>query len=434
MTKVLGILSVAALMQAGASLAAAAESPRLLSQSGSNRATAYVESSKIIRFGDRAHVSWLEKRGGDFSVCIQTFDTRTGEASPIFTVGEAQDNHGGPALTVDADGFLHILYYPHHSPMRYRRSLKPNDASAWTAAEEFGIDLTYPAVVCSKDGTLIMLARRSFEERPWDLELWRKRPGQEWARVGSVLRARYGNYAQFAASLAWGSDHTTLHLATRVYEKGEWDGQEEPATTIGYLRSVDGGDSWTRADGRAVALPATAETVDRIAVSRAGEGSVHAIGSMAVSADGRPYVPYSVRRGAASDAYLATLGEKGEWERRHLNPYLKDKYSDWDLFMYGGVSIGSSGEALVAAVALPLEADDLSWAEPEMEIAIFRSGDGGESFSAELVGEPNPTTPRWLPNLERATGFNPMPPTPSLIFTEGADGESGNGVYWLTPK
>lgn len=406
-------------------------SPRLLSVNGSDRATAYVESAKIIRFGQLAHVAWLDETEEGFSVRVQTTDTNTGWSSPVFTIGEAQDNHGGPALTVDAEGYLHVLYYPHHSPMRYRRSVRPNDGSEWTPVEKVGVDLTYPAVVCAKDGTLIMVARRSFDDRPWDLELWRKAPGKAWARKAAVLHARYGKYAQFAASLAWGSDHSTLHLAARIYEKGEWDGQEEPTTTVGYLRSENGGESWTKSDGSPVALPATAETIELIAAGERGDGSVYAIGSMAVGPDDLPYIPYSVRKGGSSDAFLASPTGEGAWRRTHLNPYLPDGYEEWDLFMLGGVSFGASGEALVATTALPLEREDLGWGEPETELALFRSSNGEEGFRAEIVGSPDPTTLRWLPNLERPTGFNRMPTVPSLIYTEGSNGESGNRVYWL---
>jgi hypothetical protein len=104
---------------------------RVLSERGCGRATAYSEFNKIVAIGARTHVSWLDSENGKFLVKIQTLDRETGKWSAVYTVGQAYDNHGGPSLTCDSSGFLHIVYYPHHHPFRYRRSVRPNDASQW---------------------------------------------------------------------------------------------------------------------------------------------------------------------------------------------------------------------------------------------------------------------------------------------------------------
>src|SRR3954471_14400715 len=86
----------------------------LLSSSGSGRATGYAEASKIVTLGDRTHVAWLDATREGFRVRIRTLDQKTGTWSATATVGEAQDNHGGPGLTADSKGFLHLIYGPHH--------------------------------------------------------------------------------------------------------------------------------------------------------------------------------------------------------------------------------------------------------------------------------------------------------------------------------
>jgi len=293
----------------------------LLSSEGSGRATAYVESPKIVSFQGRTHVAWLDTPAEGFRIRIRTLDHATGEWSAAVTVGEAQDNHGGPALTIDSGGYLHIVYYSHHHPFRYSRSIRPNDASEWTPFEEFGVDLTYPALVCGKDGTLILIARRSFENRPWDVEMWRKPPGQPWARSGAIIHARQGVYSQFAASLAWSADHETLHLSTRIYELPDYE-TTIPVTTVGYLSSPDQGVTWQRLDGTVVALPATADTIDSIASAQGREGRILSAGSMGVGPDGRPWVPYSARLQDNSHAYVATPDANGRWQHLLLNQFL----------------------------------------------------------------------------------------------------------------
>ena len=407
----------------------------LLSSEGSGRATAYLESPKIATFGERTHVAWLDTPPEGFRVRIRTLDHKTGEWSEAWTIGEAHNNHGGPALTVDREGYLHVLYFSHHHPFRYRRSVNPNDASAWMPYEEFGEDLTYPALVCAEDGTLILTARRSYEEQPWELEMWKKPAGRPWERVGTLLRARYPGYAQFAASLAWGPDHQRLHLGMRIYEMAELE-EDAPFTTIGYLVSPDGGTTWEWSNGRVVDLPATAETVDRIASGRAGEGRILNGGSIDVNGAGTPFVPYSVHVQDSSQAYLATPWKEDAWRHRHLNPFLPEGFRDWSLFMHGGIAFGASGVATLVGTVMQVAPDGLAWGEPSMEVVRMRSSDNGHTFSGMIMGRPDPDTPRWMPNIERPTGFNRMPERPSFIFTEGVRGESlddrlSNRVWWI---
>ncbi|MFW6164247.1 MAG: hypothetical protein ACODAJ_15875, partial [Planctomycetota bacterium] len=70
-----------------------------LSRHGCGRATAYSKSNKIVTLGPKTHAAWLDSQDGTFWTRIRTLDRETGAWSPTITVGEAHDNHGGPALT-----------------------------------------------------------------------------------------------------------------------------------------------------------------------------------------------------------------------------------------------------------------------------------------------------------------------------------------------
>lgn len=141
--------------------------------------------------------------------------------------------------------------------------MRPNDASEWIEYAEFGLDLTYPALVCAAGGTLIMTAHRSFKEKHWELEMWTKDEGGDWARQRSILRSRHLVYTQFTGSLAWGPNHKKLHLGARIYEVPGEDPMVS-ITTVGYLVSDDDGVTWHKADGSPVELPVTAETFDSL--------------------------------------------------------------------------------------------------------------------------------------------------------------------------
>lgn len=68
----------------------------LLSSEGSGRATAYVESPKIITFDGKTRATWLDTPEEGFRIRIRSLDHTTGEWSQAWTIGEAKDNHGGP--------------------------------------------------------------------------------------------------------------------------------------------------------------------------------------------------------------------------------------------------------------------------------------------------------------------------------------------------
>ena len=152
----------------------------LLSRHGSGRASAYVEANKIVTFQYKTHVTWLDSVADKFCVRIRTLDRRSNRWSPTYTIGEAYDNHGGPALTVDSRGFLHLVYYPPHHPFRHRKSKCPNEDSEWEKEIQFGEELTYPPLVCGPDDTLYLTARRSQKNQLWSVEQWTKRVGQDW--------------------------------------------------------------------------------------------------------------------------------------------------------------------------------------------------------------------------------------------------------------
>lgn len=416
---------------------ARSEERHLLSKEGSGRATAYIESPKILTYQGKTHIGWLDTPTEGFRVRVKTFDHASQTWSEAVDLGDAASNHGGPAMAIDGEGYLHVIYYSHHNPFRYRRTVRPNDTSEWTEYTEVGYNLTYPALVCAADGTLILTARRSYDDQPWELEMWTKPPGGEWAYQHSVLKSRFNDYTQFAASLAWSPDHQTLHLSSRIYE-APGDDAMVSITTAGYLASDDGGMTWRKQNGEKVELPATAETWDSYAYGRTVHSRVLGVGSMATDSAGVPHLVYAAEVGRSAQSYLVRPDGDGGWDHLLLNTFLPAAVRDWDLFMHGGISFGAGGQPMIVGTVMELQPDTHAWGEVTTEIVIFESTDGGQTFSSRILDEPNPDSPRWMPNLERPTGFNEMPARPTFIYTDGVRGDGlqdilSNHVYWIRP-
>ena len=414
----------------------------LLSEEGSGRATAYHESSKIITWQGRTHVTWLDTPAEGFRVHIRTLDRATGEWSPTYTIGDAADNHGGPALTVDGQGFLHVIYYSHHHPFRYRRSVRPNDASEWGPVEEFGVHLTLPAVLCAPDGTLILTARRSYDNQPWELELWTKPPGEKWTRHGPVLSSRHTGYVQFAASMAWAPDHRRLFLSYRIYEMPGYDNKNTDAITqVGCIMSPDAGQTWTKLNGSRLSLPATIDTLEPIVTCDSRQGRIVDAGAMAVSPGGVPHLAYSIRTQEAAEAYLATPLPGGGWRHLQLNRFLPSDLRNWAVHLtgQGGVTFTSAGRPLIVASVLKSNFGEEAWGHPSSTLVQFSSTDGGRTFTSRTLTPTDGVTARWLANLERPTGFNEIPEHPGMIYTEGTAGAGlgdilRNKVWWRVLK
>jgi hypothetical protein len=409
----------------------------LLSTEGCGRATGYAEANKIVTSGGKTHAAWLDSSANGFRVRIRTLDRRTGRWSPVYTIGKARDNHGGPALTIDSRGCLHVAYFPHHHPMRYRRSTRPNDASGWTEAEQFGKRCTYPTLLAGPDDTLYLTCRESTQKR-WVVNLYVRKPSGPWRLAGAILRSRFPGYAHFQEALAWGPDRKTLHLSCRIYE-----GPGGRHQTVGYLLSRDFGRTWQRADGRAVPVPATAETVDVVESLReapAAGGQSLRCGAIAVDSAGVPRILYSTVGEKGGDLLLAQPGAGGKWRRRSIGRQLTSVWPGWIPMMPGGLALHQAGRiCAVATLCRPgRERGEKLWGHPTSEVAWLRLRDDGELVEASLLSKPDPATPHWLPNLERATGWN-QAARPGVIYTAGQRGQKNtdllsNKAYWACPS
>ena len=407
----------------------------LLSAQGCGRATGYAEANKIVTLGDLTHVVWLDSPAEGFRVRVRTLNRATGKWSPTWTVGVASDNHGGPALTVDSEGYLHIASFPHHHAFRYRRSKRPNDASEWGEEIQFGEKLTYPTLVCGPDNTLYFTARRSFSGKPWEVELWSKNPGQDWSRNGAILRSRHKGYAHFQESLAWGPDHRTLHLCCRFHENSDRNAYGR-LQTVAYMKTEDFGKTWRRSDGAKIQTPASVDEIEVLAKGGVDREVGLRAGCMAVDPkNGVPHLIYSVTENGEGRVVMAASDGKGGWTRVDLSAHLPEKLHGRDLIMAGGLSFSDSGRLHGAAQIQKAKEGESTWGNRSNESLRFvRDTDGG-SWKFDFASEPDPNRSQWLPNIERATGFNKVPERPGIIYTSGEPGEKNtdllsNQVYW----
>ncbi len=64
-------------------------------------------------------------------------------SGPSF-IADGWNDHLRPAILIDDDGYLHVVYAARPRPLRYHRSEYPLDQTSWSNYEQVGISATYP--------------------------------------------------------------------------------------------------------------------------------------------------------------------------------------------------------------------------------------------------------------------------------------------------
>lgn len=408
----------------------------LLSNQGCGRATAYSEFSKIVTVGTKTHAAWLDSAKGQFLVRIRTLDRKSNSWSETYTVGQAYDNHGGPSLTYDSKGYLHIVYYPHHHPFRYRRSVRPNDAFQWTKEEQFGKRCTYPSILCLPDDTLLLSCRESTNKK-WLLNLYRKEPDKDWQGPVTLFHGNApSGYCRWQAALALGLDGKTVHTSFMIYEgypKGI-------GYAVCYLQSPDGGKTWQKSDGMKISLPATPDTVEIVAGNTKPIGSAnYRPGNIAIDPEGKAWLIYSRQDIHPMETWITRSDGKGRWRKTALLPLVQKKWPDRGVKTPGSICFDQKGNlyATVTTISDRNETDTANaawWGHPSAEVGLFVSKDFGKTYSVYGVSKADAATPNWLPHLERPTR-NELLTRPCLIYTHGDRGQNNqeilsNEVFW----
>ncbi|NLH98549.1 MAG: hypothetical protein GX446_03550, partial [Chthonomonadales bacterium] len=157
-----------------------------------------------------------------------------------------------PSITMDSEGYLHVLVGTHGRPFQYVRSLVANEAGGgWTdpvlAGE--GLGQTYIGFVCDGGGTLHTVFRlwRSGEPYPNSshatLAYQRKRPGQPWEEPRILIVAPFSEYSVFYHRLT--IDRRGRLFLSYDYWSTHWFYRNDHyGSRRTLMMSPDGGESW----------------------------------------------------------------------------------------------------------------------------------------------------------------------------------------------
>lgn len=378
---------------------------KVLSERGSTRATFYPQTNKIVTLDGKTHVAWLDSIS---ETMVATYDHASGEWSPAGKVGTGFDNHGGPALTCDSEGYLHIIFGPHHGPFHHRRSAKPNAAAAWVKLPDFGHNATYPSAVFDEKDTLHIIYRGAKGKKgltnPRKLVYQRRTKAGSWSEPRELVRAPIkSGYTHFHCELAIAPDRT-LHVSFDIYCNGA-------AKCAGHLMSRNRGDTWTLADGSALDLPVTPESD---AIFKRAEPTLRTW-NVVCDSNSRPWI--SVQ---GPDGLELFHHDGKQWQIIRPTERLAAKQPSDPLAGYIPMTLDSSDRIYVMGT----QAGD---------VVLLSSADKGRTFHHQRVFQEDAKLPHRGPNIERPTGHHRVD-VPWLLFCTGEKGPDcyGKGLFNVT--
>ncbi|WP_338604726.1 BNR repeat-containing protein [Desulfoferula mesophila] len=230
--------------------------------------------------------------------------------------GGTRDAHNCLSLMADGEGYLHLAWDAHDSPLRYCRGKEPGSlrlgpATAMTGLREKRV--TYPEFLRLADGDLLFFYRHGASGNG-DLMLNRYHPASRtWSRVQEGLidgQGRRSAYHQAALD-----ERGVLHLS--------WVWRETPDVAsnhdLCYAQSPDGGRTWLRSDGSRYQLPITAASAEYIRRIPQGRGLINQT-SMAVDQRGDPCVAtYWTPEGSEVPQYFLVHRRGGRWQTSQVS-------------------------------------------------------------------------------------------------------------------
>ncbi len=110
---------------------------------------------------NRTYVTYRSTDGYSAKVTYYDHDTRQWAEPVAVDDCRYDDGHNNPEILVTRDGYLHLFYGCHVDPIKYARSLYPEDITRWRLGKEIGARSTYPHPVEVGNGDILVFARRS---------------------------------------------------------------------------------------------------------------------------------------------------------------------------------------------------------------------------------------------------------------------------------
>jgi hypothetical protein len=397
-----------------------------ISNTGSNRATAYSISNKIVTTGTgstrKIHFGWLNE---NFNVKLTTYDFYNSTWNTQ-QIGTAVDNHGGPSLTLDKIGRMHIVYGAHGTAFKYRYTSSPY--TLWSTEQSI-VYGTYPSLVpdYADEDILHLVHRGPSGGTTTHLNLvYSRKNSSTWNNVKTIVAISGIYYKAYDASMVMDSNGR-LHLAYVIY-------LVDTSRRAYYMYSDDNGSTWKKSDGTTLTLPITSLTGGEIVFEKESVTAKLHIGSLVSDSNNRPWFStFDI------DTYTANLHYYNGtyWERYNMLEILQRKVPGAKAVGKWPVSITNQDEIWLQAV---YETNSTGWGGSGNRTALIRvmsqdlKANGlNAKFSINLMKDSDPSNGDWLASIERNMGQNEVS-QPAFMYSRTLWNATSGDINAVIPE
>lgn len=369
----------------------AVSSEIILSINASDRASAYIESNKILSIDNHKFITYLEKKDDIYIVMLVHLIDNIIVESVI--VDKVLDNHGGAALALDHDNKIYIVYGGHVEKLKYRKvlnSLSLRGLGEIQVVDEQNPNLdwyTYPSIVFDKYNTM-HLCYRAESKNPTN-----RNPEIRYCRIFSNGRIDIKSiknsdyyYANYTASIICSNNNIDI----LYHEYGITKEKKDISNGVYLLRSSDSGETFTS-----------------VSVFSEDENTLYYISNITSSNDEINFVLMDSKN-PKDFLLLVSVALDNEVHSYDLlkNPVLKKYYTKNKYFPMPYVSMNSIGNVNYIVLANTI---DNSWSSVSNRLLYFSCKDKNINIIYDLKDE---NVMSWLPNIEKN-----IYGIPSIIYT-----------------
>jgi len=434
---------------------------KLESKRGSSRATAYIDSNKIVIESDSVfYYTYLENNENKFRIVISKTAEKITEKYVV--VDNVKDNHGGGAILQDSQGILHLFYSGHAGVLYHKKNETRGDISKWTTIDSIAGNFTYPSAAYDlKSNKLFVVARERILPNDWRVSFFKKKMGgkfgsgkkllsnnyQSWKAENLKLHFTQSGYSRWNKSLVQGKK-SELYLFFKNYEYTPanlnfdyFDERGGSSYFISYLFSNNNGETWKSGTvaKKESFLPQDLQLISGTRLPRKKSG-YHNVSNILFS-ENSAFFTFSKTKGNGKTALYISKLTKGIHEQTKR---IRWTSKDYEIVAPAALARNDKGDFFILATAI--EKSEYcnctkDWGRDSNILILLVLNKNFDTFMVkrinhEFLGIDKEKGSIWLP----ATGYlNSDNQSPIFLFTVGDKGMNNreilyNSVYSLKVK
>lgn len=303
--------------------------------------------------------------------------------------GNVRDAHNSASIEVDGDGFLHVSWDHHNTPLRYVKSIAPGslrlgEEIPMTGSEEDVV--SYPEFYRLPSGDLLFFYRDGSSGNGNLVINKYQTSAKKWQRLQDNLIDGEGQrnaYWQACVDL-----QGTLHIS--------WVWRESPDVASNhdmcYAKSTDGGITWKKSNGGNYELPITRSTAEVIQKIPQNSELINQT-SMTTNAKNEPFIAsYWRTLDSRIPQFQLIYFKSGKWELENLG------------FRSEAFSLSGMGTKQI-----PISRPQILVSKEGKAYVIFRDRERGSKVS--IAENTPPFTDGWLIRNYTSEGYDAWEPT-----------------------